>query len=127
MIPGMKRALILALALGAPPLLPACETVHEPMTYERCRTADLCTMRGRMSPVQTSQAWMGQLDLPDGRCVAVSLPAQMLLELQRSGPTEVTVRGRVFEVADNSQAMTVEGRSIGLGLCGGDFILFVYD
>lgn len=123
----MKRALILALALGAPPALSGCETTHEPMTYERCRSAELCTMRGRMTRVETPQAPMGQLDLADGRCVAVSLPQQMLLELQQQGPTEVTVRGRVFDVARNSQAMTVEGRSIGLGLCGGDFILFVYD
>jgi hypothetical protein len=122
----MRKMLALGLALASVPI-GGCETVHEPMTYERCRGANLCTMRGRMSPVQTPQAWMGQLDLADGRCVAVSLPAQMLSELQQQGPTEVTVRGRVFDVAANSQAMTVEGRPVGLGLCGGDFVLFVYD
>ena len=126
----MRAPSTIALALlvaGATFPLAGCETTHEPMTYERCRTADLCTMRGQMTRVETPQAPMGRLALADGRCVAVSLPQQMLLELQRQGPTEVTVRGRVIEVERNSQAMTVEGRPIGLGLCGGDFILFVYD
>ena len=118
--------LALTVAAATVPLA-GCETTHAPMTYERCRAANLCTMRGRMARVETPQAPMGQLDLADGRCVAVSLPQQMLLELQQQGATEVTVRGRVFEVERNSRAMTVEGRPIGLGLCGGDFILFVYD
>ena len=119
--------MIAALPLfAAPPLLAGCETVHEPMTYERCATARLCTLRGMMSPVQAGQSWMGKLDLPDGRCVSISLPAQMLYELQQSGPAEVTVRGRVFEKEPNVQVMTVEGRTIGLGECG-NFFLFVYD
>jgi hypothetical protein len=96
------------------------------MTYERCSTADLCTLRGHMTPVLAGQAWMGKLDLADGRCVSVSLPAQMLRELQQSGGNDVTVRGRVRRVPANTEAMTVEGRTIGLGACG-DFILFVYD
>src|SRR5688572_33489706 len=87
---------VLALTLSVPPLT-GCETVHEPMTYERCATARLCTLRGMMTPVQAGQAWMGRLELPDGRCVSVSLPGQMLAELQQSGAAEVTVRGRSEE------------------------------
>jgi hypothetical protein len=117
--------LLLALLMAIPPLA-GCETVHEPMTYERCSSADLCTLRGHMTPVQAGQAWMGKLDLADGRCVSVSLPAQMLRELQESGGNDVTVRGRVRRVPANTEVMTVEGRTIGLGTCG-DFILFVYD
>ena len=126
-ITGMRANLLLlaTLPLAIPPLA-GCETVHEPMTYERCSTADLCTLRGRMTPVQAGQAWMGRLELADGRCVSVSLPAQMLSELQQMGSAEVTVRGRVQRAPAGTQAMTVEGRTIGLGECG-DFILFVYD
>jgi hypothetical protein len=116
---------VLALTLSVPPLT-GCETVHEPMTYERCATARLCTLRGMMTPVQAGQAWMGRLELPDGRCVSVSLPGQMLAELQQSGAAEVTVRGRVYEKQPDAQSMTVEGRTIGLGECG-SFFLFVYD
>ena len=112
--------------LLAGPTLAGCETTHEPMTFERCSRAELCTLRGQMTPVQAGQSWMGRLALPDGRCVSVSLPAQMLAELQQSGPTEVTVRGRVFRERADAQSMTVEGRTIGLGVCG-DFFLFVYD
>ena len=123
----MRKACIavLALTLSVPPLT-GCETVHEPMTYERCATARLCALRGMMTPVQAGQAWMGRLELPDGRCVSVSLPGQMLAELQQSGATEVTVRGRVFEKPPDVQSMTVEGRTIGLDQCGA-FFLFVND
>jgi hypothetical protein len=120
-----KSLLLLALPMAIPPLA-SCETVHEPMTYEQCSAARLCTLRGHMSPVQAGQAWMGKLDLADGRCVSVSLPAQMMHELQASGGNDVTVRGRVHEIPANTQVMTVEGRTIGLGTCG-NFILFVYD
>ena len=115
---------VLGFILASP--LSGCETTHEPMTYERCATARLCTLRGLMAPVQAGQAFMGRLELPDGRCVSVSLPGQMLAELRQSGPAEVTVRGRVYEKRADVQSMTVEGRTIGLDQCG-DFFLFVYD
>jgi len=117
--------MLLGLPMAIPPLT-SCETVHEPMTYERCSTADLCTLRGHLTAVQAGQAWMGKLDLPDGRCVSASLPAQMIHELQQSGGNDVTIRGRVHRIPANTQVMTVEGRTIGLGDCG-NFILFVYD
>jgi hypothetical protein len=126
MVRMRSKPLLLATLPWAIPPLTGCETVHEPMSYERCSTADLCTLRGRMTPVQMGQAWMGRVDLPDGRCISVSLPAQMLRELQQSGPVEVTVRGRRHRIPANTQVMSVEGRTIGLGECG-DFILFVYD
>ena len=120
-----RLLLIFTLPMAVPPLS-SCETVHEPMTYERCSRADLCTMRGHLTAVQAGQAWMGKLALPDGRCVDASLPAQMIYELQQSGGNDVTVRGRVISVPANTQAMTVEGRVIGQATCG-NFILFVYD
>ena len=115
-------ALLLAL-----PMLPGCETTPDPpMSYETCRSARLCTVRGTLSQQSVGQALMGRLDLADGRCVSVSLPGEMLVRLEAAGPTEVTVRGRVHEVAPDTATMTVEGRTIGVGQCG-DFILFVYD
>ena len=120
--------LAVAPLLALPPLLAVagCETVHEPMSYERCSTARLCTLRGMLTPRQAGLTWMGELALPDGRCVSVSMPAQMMLELQQSGPVEVTVRGRRHEIPQGTQAMTVEGRTIGIGSCG-EFLLFVLD
>ena len=109
------------------PALPGCETTPDPpMSWETCRSARLCTIRGTLSQQPAGQALMGRLDLPDGRCVAVSLPGEMLARLEVAGPTEVTIRGRVHEVAPDTATMTVEGRTIGVGLCG-DFVLFVYD
>ena len=122
----MRTLWPLALVLAVP-VLPGCETTPDPpMTLEACRAARLCTIRGRLSQQMAGQALMGQLDLDDGRCVSVSLPGEMLAHLENAGPTEVTVRGRVHEVAPDTATMTVEGRTIGVGLCG-DFVLFVYD
>ena len=123
----MKLAWTAALAMVLP-ALSGCETVpHDPMSYETCATARNCTIRGRMSAQAAGQALMGRLDLPDGRCVSVSLPGDFLARLEASGPVEVTVRGRVYDMpAPDVVSMTVEGRTVGLGLCG-DFFLFVYD
>ena len=123
----MKLAWTAALALAFP-ALSGCETVpHDPMSYETCATARNCTIRGLMSAQSVGQALMGKLDLPDGRCVSVSLPGDFLARLEASGPVEVTVRGRVYDMpASDVVSMTVEGRTIGLGSCG-NFFLFVYD
>jgi hypothetical protein len=72
---------------------------------------------------------MGQLDLPDGRCISVSLPERALTELRKTGPKATTVSGRVFgdpSVNREITSMEIEGRKIGLGLCG-NFFVFVPD
>ena len=124
---AMKLAWTAVLALAVPALM-GCETLpHDPMSYETCATARNCTIRGVMSLQIAGQAQMGKLDLPDGRCVSVSLPGDFLARLEASGPVEVTVRGRVYNMpASEIVSMTVEGRTIGLGSCG-NFFLFVYD
>ena len=107
--------------------LPACETTPPAsMSYEACAAARMCNIHGVISARPSGQALMGQLDLPDGRCIAVSLPGDMLAGLEQNGPAEVTLRGRVYDVPADVESMTVEGRTIGLGLCG-RFFLFVYD
>jgi hypothetical protein len=121
----LSRTLALVSLLALLPLA-GCETTHQPMDYERCSAARICTLRGMMSPRQAGMAWMGELELADGRRVCVSLPAQMLLELRQSGRVDVTVRGRVHDIPPGVETMTVEGRAIGLDGCGG-FLLFVYD
>lgn len=72
---------------------------------------------------------MAEFALPDGRCVAVSLPENEIELLRSSGPRPMTVTGEVYgdpsgvtEVA----YMEIEGRRIGLGLCGG-FFVFIPD
>jgi hypothetical protein len=106
--------------------VPACETVPDSMTYEACARARTCNIHGVISAQTAGQAMMGKLDLPDGRCISVSLPGEMLAGLEQNGPAEVTIRGRVHEVPSDVTSMTVEGRTIGLGMCG-SFFLFVYD
>jgi len=73
---------------------------------------------------------MARVELPDGRCISVSLPASRLAMLSRDRPREMTVTGEVYRdpSADGGDAvlLQIEGRNIGLGLCG-DYFVFVPD
>ena len=72
---------------------------------------------------------MARVELPDGRCVAVSLPEEQLADLRRSGRRQMTVSGLVYgdpSASSEIASLTVEGRRIGLGLCG-NFFVYVRD
>lgn len=96
------------------------------MTYESCAAARFCTIRGTVTAEPAAHAVMGRLDLGDGTCVSVSLPRAQIADLRRTGPRIMTVRGRVYgePPADRVVIMEIQGRKIGLGLCG-DFFVFV--
>ena len=99
------------------------------MTYEDCAISHECTVHGTVTARAAEHAWMGQLILPDGRCISVSLPENDLAALRKTGPTEMTVTGRVFGDPSGDREVTsmeIDGRKVGLGLCG-DFFLFVPD
>jgi len=99
---------------------------HAPMTYEECAKARHCTVHGVVTARPAEHAWMGELKLPDGRCISVSLPPSKMDSLRKSGPVEMTVSGVVYgdPSADREIAsMEIAGRQIGLGLCGNFFVL----
>jgi hypothetical protein len=99
------------------------------MSYEECARARFCTVSGSVTARAADHAWMGQLELPDGRCVSISLPPQVLRKLRENGPRRMTVTGQVFgDPSGNTEIATLEvqRRKIGLGLCG-DFFVFVAD
>ena len=72
-------AAVAAGALALPTL--GCATVRvAPMTYELCAASRICTIRGTVTAELADHGWMGRLDFPDGRCIAISLPdAQMAI------------------------------------------------
>lgn len=90
------------------------------MTYEDCEKAEICAITGRVSAVQGEHAWTGRLDLPDGRCINVSLPPRQLDAIRKSGPRVLTVRGAVIgDPSDHTEIafLEIDGRRVGLGVC----------
>lgn len=102
---------------------------QSPMSYKTCAAAKVCTVRGVASAKSAEHAWMARLELPDGQCISVSLPDTELNRLRQDGPKEMSITGRVYgdpSASTEIAFMKVEGRKIGLGLCG-DFFVFVRD
>jgi hypothetical protein len=99
-----------------------------PMNYESCAASRICTLSGTMTAEPAAHAVMGRLQLPEGRCVSVSLPREQIVELRRGGPKLMTVTGRVYgePPEDQDTILEIQGRRIGLGLCD-DFFVFVPD
>lgn len=72
---------------------------------------------------------MGRLDLPDGRCISLSLPESEIASLRQNGPRLMAVSGRVYGDPSTDQEigwLEIEGRRVGLGLCG-KFFVFIRD
>jgi hypothetical protein len=99
------------------------------MNYETCANSRTCVVRGIAAARLAEHASTAQFDLPDGRCINVSLPPAKLERLRRNGPIEMTVTGEVYgdpSAAGEEVVLQIEGRTIGFGLCG-DFFVFVPD
>ena len=97
--------------------------------YESCATSTRCVVHGIATVRAAERAQTAQFDLPDGRCIDVSLPPRQLETLRRDGPTEMTVTGEVYRDAatpGDEVVLEIEGRTIGFGRCG-DFVVFVPD
>ncbi len=118
--------------LIAVPLLSAtgCASVPRgPMTYETCATSRTCVVHGVAAARLAEHESTAQFNLPDGRCINVSLPLERFERLRRAGPIEMTVTGEVYRdpsAAGEDTVVQIEGRTVGLGLCG-DFFVFVPD
>jgi hypothetical protein len=98
------------------------------MSYEACVASEVCVIRGIATAKIGEHAETVQIDLADGRCINVSLPREKWEQLDRSGPTEMTVVGTVYRepLAEGSEekVLQINGRTIGYGLCG-YFFLYV--
>jgi hypothetical protein len=129
----MRRRLIsgvaLSILIAAFGVVGCASNSRTSMTYEQCANSRRCTVHGIVTARPAEHAWMGELKLPDGRCISVSLPASKLDALRQSGPVEMTVRGQVYGDPSGDRevsSMEIAGREIGLGLCG-NFFVFVPD
>jgi hypothetical protein len=127
--PGIRvpAATLLAVALSS---AAGCASLgSRPMNYETCATSRTCVVRGVAAARLAEHASTAQFNLPDGRCINVSLPRERLELLRRNGPIEMTVTGEVYRdpsVAGEDAVLQINGRTIGFGLCG-DFFVFVPD
>lgn len=124
--PRRLTILLAATLLGASGCVSA---PPRPMNYETCATSSSCVVHGIATARLAEHAPTAQFDLPDGRCINVSLPPGRLEALRRNGPTEMTVTGAVYRepsAAGEEVVLQIEGRTIGFGLCGA-FFVFVPD
>jgi hypothetical protein len=98
------------------------------MSYESCAASAICTIRGIATAKLGEHAPTVELLLGDGRCVNVSFPRERWAQLKLLGPREMVITGRVYQEPPNEDGresiMKINGRTIGLGLCG-NFFLFV--
>ena len=124
----MRKLIVLRIVLlPIASLVVGCATDRGSMTYELCATSQRCVVSGLVTATPAEHAWMGRLVLPDGRCVAISLPETDIASLRQQGPQLMTVSGRVYgdPSAETEVAyLEIEGRRVGLGLCG-NFFVFV--
>lgn len=67
--------------------------------------------------------FIGRLALKDGTCLNVSLPDELSEQLINREPTMKTVTGRMFPYVKESDILvTLNGRRIGEGLCGSNYL-----
>jgi hypothetical protein len=94
------------------------------MTYDECAASRLCVVEGILSIREMAHVKMGHLLLPNGQCVAVSLPKSEADRLQRVGPKHSVVSGIVYPIIPDEDVVFVEmkGRRIGWGVCGPFYI-----
>lgn len=108
------------------PLIPGYAGANPmPSNGPPCAPGRICTVNGSVEAIWESHAWMGEIQMPDGRCVSLSLPADRIAQLRRTGPTEMTVSGRVVGYPTRRSQiayMRISGREIGIGSCGFAFI-----
>jgi len=109
----------------------ACTTADEKpsgplMSYGECEQAKYCRAEGVLSVREVDHVKMGRLDLTDGKCLNVSLAKGEIRRLQRNGPQQRIIEGRVFPGSRdvNLTSLIVNGREIGVSQCG-NFYVFV--
>jgi hypothetical protein len=67
--------------------------------------------------------YIGSLELPNGRCLNVSLPDKLSKTLIYKPSKRVVVTGRLLPyVRENGLIVRVNGRNIGQGTCGNKYL-----
>src|SRR5688572_12614333 len=107
---------------------PPSAALPVPMTYKKCADADFCTVEGLATLEWVDHIRMVELELADGRCVAVSLPEEEIALLEAGGPRTARYSGRVFPAYPDADVrmVRVNGRPVGLSSACGRFYVYVY-
>lgn len=86
---------------------------------------NVCTVQGLVEPTPAHDSWMGIIRRADGSCTGISFPEETIVQLRRDGPRAMTVSGRVIGYPAETHRigyLRVNGRTIGVGVCGDNFI-----
>lgn len=110
---------LLALLLGAANTASAAD-----VPAPACSLGSSCQISGVASNQESAQGMISQLKTDDGRCLNVSLPDEVSDGLEQDGQDRMTMRGDVLDYpkAAGTDAVEVDGRSVGKGACGDDFV-----
>ncbi len=93
-----------------------------PAALARCIAAD-CAVRGAFTISSDGHGFIGILQMADG-CINVSVPDREAKRLLGKAPVTRTFRGRVaaYAMGDDIFEERMNGRRIGRGLCGDQFL-----
>lgn len=108
--------------------LAACIHGSEPAQArnKQCVSGEECKVSGLLTMSTDGHGYIGKLDVGGGKCLNVSIPDGDSKKLiTRKAAQKATLTGRWLPyVKEFGLAVTVNGRTIGEGLCG-DHYLFV--
>ena len=96
------------------------------MSAEECKSAETCTIRGKVTVVVSDGVEMGEIIPAEGRCVTLSLSPSDISYLKRTGPVEATVSGKIYRGHHDPSSILLKigDRKVGYPRCG-EFYLFV--
>lgn len=130
----MKRthfALVLLLMLCAcapsvPSFIALAPAAKTSMSVAECRAAEICTIRGKVSVIESDGIAMGEIRQGDGQCLTLSLSQNDIRYLRMTGPIEAMISGKIYRGHHdpNYILLKIEGRNVGYPRCG-EFYLFV--
>lgn len=118
--------LVVACTPGSPSFVGSLSQVQPILTYDECKEAQICTVRGDIKVVESDGVAMGELTLEGGKCITLSLSQNDIKYVRRIGSIDATVSGRVYSGHHdpNYILLKIEGRKVGYPRCG-DFYVFV--
>jgi len=117
-IPFVTVCLVLSACVGL--------GVKHAETASECATASVCRISGLLEMGSDGHGFLGNMLLPDGMCINVSLPDEQSKRLLGKPPVRMEIQGPVlpFPYDEDAISFKVNGRKVGFGNCG-DFYIFV--
>ena len=117
------------LVFATPLLIASCNTPKPAPAHRSsegdCAVGEDCTVTGSLVMSSDGHGYIGRLTLPDGKCVNISLPDEESKRIMGAPPANASFTGRALPyVRDSSLVPLINGRRVGMGLCG-DFYIFV--